>query len=161
MENVELGFAGLFKGFEVGQKFHMLGMYGHEYFTNEFDYDQKTLLSLYRNEIYELTHKDDERLVFVSELHESPVLNSSGNKIRYELDLESGVLEHYTWHKEIPDVYIMRQGIQIVYGSVQLVWIASDDGLTDFKNTRLKTLHQSFGEGMLIVPARKIPFEIL
>ena len=161
MEDVELGFSGLFEGFEVGQKFHMIGMYGHEYFIDEFDYDQKTLLSLYRNEIYELTHKKDERLVFVSELHKSHILNSSGDKIRYELDLESGVFKHYTWHKEIPDVFIMRQGIQIVYGSVQLVWMASDDGLTEFKNTRLKNLHQSFNEGMLIVPFNEFTFEDL
>lgn len=160
MENVELGFAGLFKGYEVGQKFHMLGMYGSEYFMGEFDYDKDILMSLYRNQIYELTYKDDEKLVFEWEVH-SPIFNGTGEKMRYELDLETGVLEHFNWISEMPNTFIMRQGIQIVYGSVQLVWMATDDGLTEFKNTRLKTLHQSFNEGMLIVPARRIPFELL
>ncbi|GEM_PF-6874518 len=162
MENVELGFAGLFKGFAIGDKFHMLGMYGNEYFTNQYDYDQSGIEDMFLNNIYELTFKSNARVVFTSELHNMKgVLKETSNKIRYELNLNSGKMAFYPWHKESADRFVMRQGIQIVNGSALCVWIAADDGLTKFEDTRLKTLHQAFQEGILIVPFGEVQFDVL
>lgn len=162
MRNVELGFAGLFEKFVIGDKFHMVGMYGKEYFTNQFDYDLTGIEDMFLNNIYELTYQSKTKLVFTSELHNiKGVLKETSNKIRYELNLNSGKTAFYPWHKESADRFVMRQGIQIVNGSALCVWIAADDGLTKFEDTRLKTLHQAFQEGMLIVPFGEVQFEYL
>ncbi|HFT7945255.1 TPA: hypothetical protein ACGR77_002695 [Pseudomonas aeruginosa] len=162
MRNVELGFAGLFEGFEIGQNFHMVGMYGNEYFTNQHDYDPSGIEDMFINNIYELIYRSKTKLVFTSELHNlKGVLKETSNKIRYELNLNSGKMAFYPWHKDSADRFVMRQGIQIVNGSSLCVWIAVDDGLTKFEDTRLKTLHQAFTEGMLIVPFGEVQFEYL
>ncbi|HEQ0067352.1 hypothetical protein G7032_19970 [Pseudomonas monteilii] len=162
MENVELGFAGLFQGFELGDKFHMVGMYGSEYFISEYDYDHSGVERMFGNNIYRLTFQSKAKLVFTNELHYcNGIFKETSNKIRYEINLNSGKMAFFSWHKESADRFVMRQGIQIMRDKACCVWIAVDDGLTKFEDTRLKTLHQAFTEGMLIVPFGQVPFDEL
>lgn len=158
----ELGFAGLFEGFEVGSYYHMLSMYGNKDFDCDDEYYDAPLESFYRTEKYKLTFKANDQMTFVSVFHERGAIQKDARKIRYEFDLESGFVKHYPLHKPKGSLkYKMRQGFQVIKDNQLCVWISTDKKLTKFNDTRLKTLHESFKKGMLIVPVGNLEFEDL